>query len=78
MPHTWISGVRDNVTEIKAVIFLLFHFFTYNFARFGRFACFGRLARFGLFVSLFRVLVRALFELLDEFRHLVAQKFTPP
>ena len=40
MSHTLISGVRDNVTEIKAVIFYLFHFFTYHFARFGRFARF--------------------------------------
>ena len=48
MSHTWISGVRDNVTEIKAVIFKLFHLFTCNFARF---ACFGRFARFGGFVA---------------------------
>ena len=54
MSHTWISVVRDNMTEIKAVIFKLFHLFTYNFARFGRFACFGgfgAFARFGGFVS---------------------------
>ena len=37
MSYTWISGVRDNVTEINAVIFKLFHLFTYNFACFGRF-----------------------------------------
>ena len=46
--------VRDNMTEIKAVIFKLFHLFTYNFARFGRFACFGgfgAFARVGGFVS---------------------------
>ena len=60
MSHTWISGVRDNVTEIKAVIFKLFHLFTCNSACFGRFACFSRFASFGRFVSLFRVLVHAI------------------
>ena len=51
MSHTWISGVQDNVTEIKAVIFKLFHLFTYNFACFGRFGGFVSVVLVVSFVS---------------------------
>ena len=43
------SGCHGNVTEIKAVIFYLFHLFTYNFAWFGRFGGFVSLVLIVLF-----------------------------
>ena len=44
------SGCDSNVIDFKAVFLKRFHLFSYNFVRFGRFACFGRFARFGGFV----------------------------